>query len=143
MGAFLLLLALLTPAFAAPVAPVPGAVVRPFDPPPTRFTAGHRGADLAAVPGEEVRAAMAGVVTFAGVVAGRGWVTVRHEGGLDTTYGDLDPRLVTAGTRVDAGQVLGRLAPTGTHLDWGARLDGEYVDPLALLRRWEVYLVPL
>jgi murein DD-endopeptidase MepM/ murein hydrolase activator NlpD len=142
MLALLLTLALLAPP-AAPVPPVPGAVVRAFDPPPTRFTAGHRGADLAAVPGEEVRAAMAGIVTFAGVVAGRGWVTVRHDGDLETTYGDLDPRLVAAGEQVTAGQVLGRLAPAATHLDWGARLAGEYVDPLSLLGRWEVYLAPL
>ncbi|MGH8883638.1 MAG: M23 family metallopeptidase [Egibacteraceae bacterium] len=124
------------------VRPVPGPVVREFVSPATPFGAGHRGADLAARPGEDVRSLLAGLVTFSGLVAGRGWVTVRHSEDLETTYGDLDPRLVAAGDRVEAGQALGRLAPTADHLDWGARLDGAYVDPLSLLGRWEIHLVP-
>ena len=34
--------------------PVPGPVVRTWDPPATRYAAGHRGVDLAVVPGERV-----------------------------------------------------------------------------------------
>ena len=135
-----LLVVTLISAVLGPVPPVPGPVVRPFDQ-PERYAPGHRGTDLAAVPGEEVRAALPGLVTFAGRVAGRGWVTVRHDAHLDTTYGDLDPRLVAAGDWVEAGQPLGRLAPAAGHLDWGARMDGAYIDPLTLLGRWEVYLV--
>lgn len=123
------------------VRPVPGNVLREFVPPASPFGAGHRGADLAANPGEDVRSALPGLVTFSGRVAGRGWVTVRHSSDLETTYGDLDPRLVTAGDRVEAGQVLGRLGPMADHLDWGARLEGAYVDPLSLLGRWEIHLV--
>jgi murein DD-endopeptidase MepM/ murein hydrolase activator NlpD len=126
------------------VAPVPGPVIRGFEAPPSPYAAGHRGVDLAAAPGEEVRAALPGLVTFSGLVAGKGWVTVRHEqaaGGLETTYGDLDPRIVAAGDRVKAGQPLGLLDAAADHLDWGARLDGRYIDPLALLGQWEVHLV--
>jgi hypothetical protein len=47
-----------------------------------------------------------------------------------------------AGDLVEAGHVLGRLAHAANHLDWGARLNGSYVDPLSLLGRWEVHLVP-
>jgi murein DD-endopeptidase MepM/ murein hydrolase activator NlpD len=147
-----LLLAVALGAAAAPgvVAPVPGPVVRGFAAPDNPFAAGHRGVDLAAAPGEHVRAALPGLVTFAGLVAGKGWVTIRHTQGvgrtlagarLETTYGDLDPRLVVAGEQVEAGQVLGRLAATAGHLDWGARLDGRYIDPLGLLGRWEIHLV--
>jgi murein DD-endopeptidase MepM/ murein hydrolase activator NlpD len=121
------------PATAGVVRPHDGPVVAPFDPPQSRYGPGHRGVDLAGRPGESVRAALPGTVTFAGPVAGVGWVTVRHSDGLDTTYGPLDPRRVEVGERVAAGQVLGVLAAGATHLDWGARRDGRYVDPLGLL----------
>lgn len=123
------------------VMPVDGPVLRPFTAPAHRFGPGHRGVDLAADPGTTIRAALPGLVTFAGEVAGRGWVTVDHGGGLDTTYGVVDPRLVPAGRRVEAGQALGRLAAEAGHLDWGARLHGEYIDPLRLLSRWRPHLV--
>ena len=125
---------------AAAVRPVPGSVVRAFDPPATRFGAGHRGVDLRATAGEPVVAAMGGTVTFAGLVAGVGWITVDHGAGLSTTYGPIEPRLVGAGTVVAAGEWLGFLAAGAKHLDWGARLDGGYIDPVGLLGRWETYL---
>jgi murein DD-endopeptidase MepM/ murein hydrolase activator NlpD len=131
------------PAAAGVVRPIDGPVVAPFDPPRSDFGAGHRGVDLRAGAGEPVRAALAGTVAFAGPVAGVGWVTVRHDDGLETTYGPLDPRSVVAGERVAAGQVLGRLAAGAAHLDWGARRDGEYVDPLGLLRGGRARLVSL
>lgn len=120
--------------------PAPGGVQRSFEPPLGPYAAGHRGVDLAAAAGDEVRAALPGVVRFAGRVGGAGWVTVDHGGGLETTYGRLDPVSVRAGRRVGAGQVLGRLAPGAVHVDWGARLDGRYIDPLGLLGPWEPYL---
>jgi murein DD-endopeptidase MepM/ murein hydrolase activator NlpD len=127
----------------AAVPPVEGSVLKPFDPPATPFGPGHRGVDLAARPGEPVRAALAGEVRFAGQVAGHGWITVDHGGGLDTTYGWIDPRVVGAGDRVDAGDVLGSLAADASHLDWGARLGGDYIDPLSLLGAWRAHLVPV
>ena len=55
--------------------PVPApSVVRPFDPPPQPWLAGHRGVDLAGTPGSPVHSPGAGRVVFAGVVAGRGVV---------------------------------------------------------------------
>lgn len=122
------------------VAPVSGEVVREFQPPPNPYAAGHRGVDLQGGAGEPVIAAMGGIVSFSGTVAGVGWVTVDHGGGLNTTYGALHPRIVGAGQRVDRGSLLGFLGQGATHLDWGARLEGEYLDPLSLLQQWETYL---
>ena len=122
------------------VRPVAGRVKRSFRPPATRYGAGHRGVDLAAQAGEPVVAALGGTVTFAGAVAGIPWVTVDHGGGLRTTYGPVAPRVVGASDVVAAGEVLGFLAAGGTHLDWGARLGGEYIDPLSLLGGWETFL---
>ena len=68
-------------------------MVRPFDPPPQPWLAGHRGVDLAGEPGAAVVSAAAGTVIFAGVVAGRGVVSVRSRGlwaGVD-----IDPSLGT------------------------------------------------
>lgn len=127
-------------AATAAVAPVGGAVVRGFDPPATRYGAGHRGVDLAAAAGQPVVAALGGTVTFAGRVAGVSWITVGHGGGLDTTYGPVEPAAVAAGDVVAAGSVLGFVAAGAAHLDWGARLDDRYIDPLGLLGRWETFL---
>lgn len=129
------------PGGAVVVRPVGGELVDGYDPPESPWGPGHRGVDLAAEPGDQVRSVLAGTVTFSGMVAGRGWVTVDHGGGLDTTYGALDPRSVAVGVRVAAGDVLGLLAANATHLDWGARLGGEYTDPLGLLGQWEVHLL--
>ena len=84
---------------------------------------------------------MDGIVRFAGPVAGVVWVTIAHEGGLETTYGGLTPT-VRAGERVSIGQPIGRVTGAA-RLDWGARRNGEYVDPMRLLGGWEVRLVPL
>ena len=122
------------------VRPVPGRVAKHFKPPLTSYGAGHRGVDLRARPGEPVVSALGGTVTFAGDVAGVSWVTVDHGGGVTTTYGPISPRIVRAGVVVSAGEVVGFVAPGARHLDWGARLDGNYLDPLALLAGWETYL---
>jgi hypothetical protein len=120
--------------------PVSGAVLRPFEPPRTSFGSGHRGVDLAAVPGAAVGAAAAGTVTFAGTVAGTRWVSVAHADGVVTSYGPIGAVEVSRGQVVGAGQGLGRLAVgghgAGDHdlgLHWGARRDGVYLDPLSLL----------
>ena len=67
-----------------PLDPEPD-VVRPFEPPPGPYAAGHRGADLAGRPGQPVLAALPGTVGFAGSIGGKPVVTVLH-GGRRTTY---------------------------------------------------------
>lgn len=130
-----------TPGRGPVVRPVPGAVVEGFQAPASEYGPGHRGVDLEASAGSEVLAALGGVVSFAGPVAGTTYVTVQHDGGLSTTYGDLSDLRVTEGDAVEAGQVLGVLAEGAGALDWGARLDGIYVDPLSLLAPLRVHLV--
>lgn len=127
---------------------LPPQVVRRFDPPPQPWLAGHRGIDLAASPGSTVRAAGAGTVLFARVLAGRGVVVVAHSGGLRTTYEPVDVA-VAVGDQVAAGDLLG--AVTAGHpgcavaacLHWGLRRGADYLDPLALLGLGRVRLLPL
>ncbi|SDY83912.1 Peptidase family M23 [Modestobacter sp. DSM 44400] len=129
-----------------PLAGVP-VVVRPFDPPPAPYAAGHRGVDLRGVAGEPVLAAGAGVVAFAGMVAGRPVVSVDDAGGLRTTYEPVQP-LVAAGQPVARGSPLGVLAsghpgcPVEACLHWGLRRGATYLDPLLLLRPPRVRLLP-
>jgi murein DD-endopeptidase MepM/ murein hydrolase activator NlpD len=126
------------PAVVRYTAPVRGAVLRPFLPPPTPYAAGHRGVDLAAPAGAPVRAAADGVVRFAGPVAGRGVLVIAHPDGVSTEYEPVRP-LVAAGTAVVRGEPVARVS--GRHvgcprscLHWGARRGGVYLDPLTLLR---------
>ncbi|SDQ76253.1 murein hydrolase activator EnvC [Quadrisphaera sp. DSM 44207] len=121
--------------------PLPGSpqVLRGFEPPPRRWSPGHRGADLAAEPGSAVLAPVDGVVVFAGTVVDRGVVSVRTAGGLRAT---LEPVVaqVAPGARVRRGDVVGHLAAAPQHcpqracLHWGVRAGRDaYRDPLALL----------
>jgi murein DD-endopeptidase MepM/ murein hydrolase activator NlpD len=124
--------------------PVVGPVVRGFDPPDTPFGSGHRGIDIAAPFDTPVLAAAAGVVTFAGPVGGRLFVTVDHGGGLESTYSFLASVAVRRGAVVARGQVLGTSgwghADTAVpHLHFGVRLDDVYVDPMAYLGPIEVW----
>jgi murein DD-endopeptidase MepM/ murein hydrolase activator NlpD len=126
----------------------PARVVRRFDPPPQPWLAGHRGVDLAAAPSAEVRAAGAGTVLFAGLVAGRGVVSISHAGGLRTTYEPVTPA-VAVGDPVALGALIGVVAaghpgcPASACLHWGLRRGGLYLDPLALLGLGRVRLLPL
>ncbi|MGH3738133.1 MAG: M23 family metallopeptidase [Micromonosporaceae bacterium] len=123
-------------------------VTRRFEPPPERWLPGHRGVDLAAAPGAPVRAAGAGVVHFAGALAGRGVVSIRHPNGLRTSYEPVAPA-VREGQRVAAGDLIGRLTaghhgcPAAACLHWGLRHGHTYLDPLSLLGLGRVRLLPL
>ena len=122
-------------------------VTRPFDPPPTPYAAGHRGVDLAGVPGQPVLAAGDGVVAFAGLVAGRPVVSVEHAGGLRTTYEPVQPG-IAAGQVVARGSPLGVLVaghggcPAEACLHWGLRRGATYLDPISLFRPPRVRLLP-
>jgi len=133
-------------AFGWPVDPP--HVVRLFDPPAQPWLAGHRGADLAAVPLSAVHAAGAGTVVYAGRLADRGVVSLAHAGGLRTTYEPVTSAL-RVGDRVTAGQLIGTLeqghpgCPAPACLHWGLRSGARYFDPLALLGLGRVRLLPL
>ena len=121
-------------------------VVRAFAPPAVRYAAGHRGVDLAATAGEPVLAAGAGRVTWAGLIAGRGVVVVTH-GALRTTYEPVTAA-VPVGTAVALGEVVGTLEPghlgcaADACLHWGLRRSEEYLDPVRLVERGPVRLLP-
>ncbi len=128
-----------------PLRPEPEVVVD-FAPPPVAWAAGHRGVDLLGRPGEQVRAARAGTVAFAGRIAGRGVVVLSH-GDTRTTYEPVAAS-VSRGQRVRQGAVIGELELLGSHclpracLHWGLVRDETYLDPLTLVGQGPVRLVP-
>lgn len=133
-----------------PLRPRP-AVLRVFDAPSERWNAGHRGVDLAGAPGQQVYAAAAGAVVFAGELAGRSVVSIAHPGGLRTTYEPV-AATVRVGQLVEAGGALGTLVPGhagcgAACLHWGAMWGpasrADYVDPLALVVTTPIRLKPL
>lgn len=113
----------------------PPTVEGEFDAPDSRYGPGHRGVDLATLVGAPVRAVAGGVVTFAGDVAGVGVVTVDH-GAERSTYQPVSAA-VSAGDRVDAGDVIGKVvlgpfhcSSPCLHLGRVRQADDTYLDPL-------------
>jgi murein DD-endopeptidase MepM/ murein hydrolase activator NlpD len=134
------------PLWTLPLAGSP-PVIRPFEPPPHPYAAGHRGVDIAAAVDAPVLAAGDGVVVFAGMVAGRPVVSMDHPNGLRTTYEPVKPA-VGAGEAVARGTPIGFLVdghagcPAAACLHWGLRRGEIYLDPLALFRPPRVRLLP-
>jgi murein DD-endopeptidase MepM/ murein hydrolase activator NlpD len=133
-----------------PVDP-PLVVVRGFDPPTTNWLAGHRGVDVASTAGATVRATSPGVVSYAGLVAGRGVVVVSHTGrdsGLRTTVEPVTAS-VTMGEQVAAGDPIGIVSTTPGHcapaacVHWGLLRGTTYLDPLRVVAAVPVRLLPL
>lgn len=125
----------------------PRVPLHPFDGPSERWLPGHRGVDLAGWQGSTVRSVAVGVVSYSGEINGVGIVSVLHPDGILSTYQPVeDP--VPQGSLVDTGQRVGSLSDQGSHcwpvtcLHLGARLGRDYIDPMLLLRPWEVSLLP-
>ena len=112
-------------------------VATPFRAPAHRYAAGHRGFDLAALPGEAAFSPASGTVTFVGKVVDREVISVRIN---EATVLSLEPVAsgLSAGDTVVRGDVLGEIASGGhcaaqcVHL--GVRVDDWYVNPMRFFR---------
>ena len=98
----------------------------------------HHGVDIFAARRTPVRAAASGIVTSVGTNGLGGnvvWIT-RPTRGESHYYAHLDRQLVTAGTYVKEGDVIGLVGNTGNargtapHLHFGIYASGGAVDPL-------------
>lgn len=142
--------------YRSPTAESRPRVVRPFEKPTQRWSAGHRGVDLR-VPENDRRvyAPAPGKVVFSGTVVNRKVLVLAHPDGRRSTFEPMDEAL-PVGTTVAAGEVIGTVAVTagGTGerpyrrcttacLYWGVRQGGargdgsgktaEYINPMSLL----------
>lgn len=123
------------------VAPVKGIVTSGFgarrDPITGRRTF-HPAVDIAAPPGQEVRAPADGLVTRAGRIGGLGnAVYVSHGFGIATRFGHMSRLEVQPGQRVERGELLGYVGSTGRstgyHLHYEVHVDGQAINPLGYI----------
>jgi len=98
----------------------------------------HTGVDLVAkyVP---LRAAKAGVVTFAGNMSGYGKIIIiRHDNGYETRYAHLSVISTNVGEHVNQGDLIGKTGnsgrTTGAHLHFEIRHNGVPKNPMKYLR---------
>ena len=142
--------------YRSPTAESRPRVIRPFENPAQRWSAGHRGVDLAVpVNDRRVYAPAPGKVVFSGTVVNRKVLVIAHPDGRRSTFEPMDEAL-PAGTTVAAGEVIGTVAVTAGGnserpyrrcstlcLYWGVRQGGargdgsgktaEYINPMSLL----------
>jgi murein DD-endopeptidase MepM/ murein hydrolase activator NlpD len=138
-----------SPRWSWPLLPVP-AVLHPFRIGPQPWSPGHRGVDLAGRQGQPVLAPADGVVTFAGLLAGRGVLVLDHPGGLRSSFEPVDGWL-PVGSHLVRGRPVAVLGPAAAShcrpsgcLHWGVRRATAYLDPLTLLGlQTPIVLLPL
>jgi murein DD-endopeptidase MepM/ murein hydrolase activator NlpD len=111
-------------------APVEAPISDPFRAPACRWCPGNRGIEYDTSRGAEVTAVAAGVITFAGSVAGTGYVVIRHADGLRATYGNVSFDNLHVGDLVVRGM---RVGSTTGRLHLGVRRGGSYIDPTPLI----------
>lgn len=117
-----------------PVQPV--VVETSFAPPKSRWGVGHRGVDLSAAVGQEVKAIADGVVIYAADLAGRPVISIKH-GFVRSTYEPVIAS-VRVGHLVASGQTIGYLAAghpscLKSCLHFSVKTDDGYLHPLMVL----------
>ena len=142
--------------YRSPTAESRPRVIRPFEKPAQRWSAGHRGVDIA-IPENDRRvyAPAPGKVVFSGTVVNRKVLVIAHPDGRRSTFEPMDETL-PVGTTVATGEVIGTVAGAADGnserpyrrcstpcLYWGVRQGGvrgdgsgkaaEYINPMSLL----------
>ena len=102
--------------------------------PTTGASTYHQGVDLAGPEGTPIYAARSGIVTIAGWGNAAGYyVTINHLDGFSSIYMHLSSYVVSSGTSVSQGQLIGYMGntgvSTGSHLHFGIAYNGAYVNP--------------
>jgi hypothetical protein len=121
-------------------------VVKAFDEPEHNWNPGHRGVDLRTAPGEELLAPAKGIISFAGIVAGKSVVSIRH-GLLTSTF---EPAISSkgVGARLESGEVFASVQGESDHCEdrcvhWGLkRGKADYVDPAQYVIPRKIGLLP-
>ena len=96
----------------------------------------HEGVDLSAPQGTPIYAAKAGKVTTTSYQAGGAgyYVAINHGDGFSSIYMHMTHYIVSPGTYVQTGQVIGYVGSTGgstgPHLHFGIAYNGTYVNPM-------------
>ena len=94
----------------------------------------HTGLDIAAPQGTPIKAVAEGTVTCASYNGAYGnLVKIDHGNGIETWYAHTSKMYVTAGQKVEAGEVIAAVGSTGNstgaHLHLEIRINGQHVNP--------------
>ncbi|MCU0821421.1 MAG: peptidoglycan DD-metalloendopeptidase family protein [Spirochaetes bacterium] len=94
----------------------------------------HTGIDIAAAPGEPIKATAPGIVTTVGWGGGYGWmVKIDHKYGFQTLYGHCKVTACRVGQEIKKGQIVAYVGQTGSatgnHCHYEIRLGGSPINP--------------
>jgi len=94
----------------------------------------HTGLDIAAPTGTDIVASASGEVTFSGWKGSYGYlVIISHGNGVETWYGHCSKLYVSAGEKVEGGQLIADVGSTGNstgpHLHLEVRINGAHINP--------------
>jgi murein DD-endopeptidase MepM/ murein hydrolase activator NlpD/pimeloyl-ACP methyl ester carboxylesterase len=140
---FILCLLISTNAFALSTANNPAnfgypvkstKIVKGFSASKTQYGPGHRGTDFEAKIGEKVSAVAPGQVIFAGLVAGKLYVSINHGNDIVSTY-HLATKTVKVADIVTKGQLIGTVGEPLPNdevntFHFSMRIKDVYVDPM-------------
>jgi murein DD-endopeptidase MepM/ murein hydrolase activator NlpD len=98
----------------------------------------HPAVDMTTSSGTPIVAAGAGTVTTAGYGRSQGnYIVINHGNGFTTTYMHCSKLKVSAGEKVEKGELIGLVGSTGTatgpHLHFEIRLYGEPLNPVNMI----------
>lgn len=114
--------------------PVSGIITSRFGAASSRRVSRHTGLDIGASTGTKIKACAGGTVTFSGYKGSYGYmVVINHGNGVETYYGHCSKLYVTAGQKVNQGDVIAAVGNTGNstgpHLHLEIRVNGVAYNP--------------
>ena len=116
------------------VTPVTGTITSRYGVSSRIRKSNHTGLDIAAKSGTDIKVVAAGTVISAKYDGSYGnLVKVDHGNGVETWYAHTSKMYVTAGQKVEAGDVIAAVGSTGNstgpHLHLEIRVNGEHINP--------------
>lgn len=99
----------------------------------------HRGIDIVGTKSDNIFAIQSGTVVASGFSSDMGnHVDIDHGNGYTSIYMHLKSRLVTKGTKVEKGQLIGIMGSTGKstgkHLHLAIKKNGQYMNPMLIYK---------
>ena len=116
------------------IRPISGIITSRFGHVSSRRVSKHTGLDIAAATGTKIKAAAGGTVTFSGYKGSFGYmVVINHGNGIETYYAHCSKLYVSAGQKVNQGDVIAAVGNTGNstgpHLHLEIRINGVAYNP--------------
>ena len=116
------------------IKPISGIITSRFGAKSSIRVSNHTGLDIGASIGTPIKAAASGTVTFAGYKGSYGYmVVISHSDEVETYYGHCSKLYVSAGQKVNQGDVIAAVGNTGNstgpHLHLEIRVNGVAYNP--------------